>query len=112
MALRADRIRERRLALRLSQEKLAELTGVNQTQVSRWEMGTNDVSGETLTGLARALQTTSDYLLGLTDERLGHLRAADGLDDLAAEVVTILGSTDDSRRQAILLLARTIATLD
>jgi len=112
MALRADRVRERRLALRLSQEKLAELTGVNQTQVSRWEMGTNDVSGETLTGLARALQTTSDYLLGLTDEMLGHLRAADGLDDLAAEVVTILGSTDDSRRQAILLLARTIATLD
>src|SRR5579862_891839 len=67
MALRSDRLKQRRRALRLSQEQLAELTGVNQPQVSRWELGENDITGFTLTALAQALGTTSDWLLGLSD---------------------------------------------
>ena len=40
MTLQPDRIKQRRRALQLSQEQLAELTGVNQPQISRWELKT------------------------------------------------------------------------
>ena len=112
MALRPDRIKQRRRALRLSQEQLAELTGVNQPQISRWELGENDITGATLTALARALGTTSDWLLGLSDEVAGHVRQDTEIDPATAELLDILHTTTASRRQAILLLARTISALD
>ena len=112
MALQPDRIKQRRRALRLSQEQLAELTGVNQPQISRWELGENDITGATLTALARALSTTADWLLGLSDEVAGHVHQVGDIDPATAELLDILHTTSASRRQAILLFARTISALD
>ncbi len=112
MALRADRLKQRRQALHLSQEQLAERTGVNQPQVSRWELGENDVSGETLAALARALSTTSDWLLGLSNDPQSAIRYVGDLNETELEVISALRTTSDSRRQVIAMLVKAIATLD
>ena len=63
----AKRIVQRRKQLRLSQEELGFRVGTNQTQISRYERGENDLTGDVLVGIADALDTTTDYLLGRTD---------------------------------------------
>lgn len=62
------RIRERREALQLSQLALAYKIGSTPTQIFRYEKGTNDPTGRILAALAIALNTSTDYLLGLTDD--------------------------------------------
>jgi len=112
MALQPDRIKQRRRALRLSQEQLAELTGVNQPQISRWELGENDITGATLTALARALGTTSDWLLGLSESPFQLVASETTLDSLEYELVTALRIVKPSHRHILLMLARELAELD
>ncbi|MCA0455696.1 MAG: helix-turn-helix domain-containing protein [Chloroflexi bacterium] len=51
----------------LSQAALAELVNTNSNQVSRWEIGENDPKSSFVVKLADALETSTDYLLGRTD---------------------------------------------
>ncbi|MEG3182105.1 helix-turn-helix domain-containing protein [Sphingomonas sp. LT1P40] len=65
--LRADRISERMTAMKLSQSALARTLGVSQQAVGKL------ISGDTrntakLVQLARALETTPDYLEGIVDD--------------------------------------------
>lgn len=112
MGLQPDRLKQRRRALHLSQEQLAELTGVNQPQVSRWELGTNDITGETLGTLARALGTSADWLLGLSDVPFPMVPSDTALDSLELDLITTTRTLPPSRRQFLLLLARELAALD
>jgi transcriptional regulator with XRE-family HTH domain len=50
----------------MSQIEFAERTGVNQYQISRYERGVGNPSVDVLITMARALNTTADYLLGLS----------------------------------------------
>lgn len=61
------RIKELRILRRLSQKELAEILDVRQNTVSRYETGIKLPSLEVLVLLAKALETSTDYLLGLTD---------------------------------------------
>jgi transcriptional regulator with XRE-family HTH domain len=64
-ALDKDRIRMRRLRLRLSQQQLGKLIGHDQGYVSRLERGDiTDITVRTLARLADALDVSTDYLLG------------------------------------------------
>ena len=63
----ADRIKDRRLAMNMSQYDLADASGIKQAQISRYERGTNDPTGAVLIALARALQVSVDWLLGMVD---------------------------------------------
>lgn len=56
-------IRRRRLALGLSQEKLAERAGLHWTYVGGIERGERNVSLENIVKLARALETEVSQLL-------------------------------------------------
>jgi transcriptional regulator with XRE-family HTH domain len=67
-SLASKRIRERRKALGLNQAELSDLTGISQGQISRYEIGDNEPTAEVLIRLARVLQTTADYLIGLSDQ--------------------------------------------
>lgn len=62
-----QRIRHRRRMLDITQEELAEMVGVNQRQVWKYESDGAVPRGDTLRSLAQALHTSTDYLLGLSD---------------------------------------------
>jgi transcriptional regulator with XRE-family HTH domain len=63
-----DRISARRKALGLTQSTLGELLNQGQSAVSHWETGRRLIEMENVLKLAVALQTTADYLMGLTDD--------------------------------------------
>ena len=57
-----NRIRERRLELGLSQEKLAKKMGTGQSEISHWESGHSEPKVFTALCLAKALETTVEEL--------------------------------------------------
>ena len=62
----ARRVRERRAALGLSQEELADRMGYrSKSSITKLEKGVNDIPQAKLEELAAALETTPAYLLGL-----------------------------------------------
>lgn len=63
------RVRKRRTALKLTQEELAALTGLDDSYISLLERGQRRNPGlDTLQKLAHALQTSISYLIGETDD--------------------------------------------
>jgi transcriptional regulator with XRE-family HTH domain len=75
----SDRLRHSREALRrLSQSELAERAGLQPSAVSHFETGRRSPSFDNLRRLADALDVTTDYLLGRTDEPKGSTRTAAG----------------------------------
>lgn len=62
-----ERLRKSRKG-RLNQEELASLIGVHINTISRWENGSRSPDTEMLQKLAQALNTTTGYLLGETDD--------------------------------------------
>ena len=63
------RIRDLREDADLSQAKMAKLLCCSQQAYSCYELGTRNLPTDVLIRLARYHQTTTDYLLGLTDRR-------------------------------------------
>lgn len=62
------KVRERRLELGLKQSDVGKKMGVPQTRISELEGGSYPESPEKLIALARALNTTPDYLFGFREE--------------------------------------------
>jgi transcriptional regulator with XRE-family HTH domain len=58
-----ERLREARIAKRLTQEALAHAIGVRAMSISRFERGELNPSRETLMRLASALSVSTDWLL-------------------------------------------------
>jgi transcriptional regulator with XRE-family HTH domain len=67
MPLRPNRLREIREARGLTQRELANLCEINEYQVSRYENGKSDPSTTYLELMARHLDVSADYLIGLSD---------------------------------------------
>ena len=51
-----------------SQEYIAKILNMKQPQYSRYERGIRDIPTDVLIKLARLYNTTTDYLLGLTND--------------------------------------------
>lgn len=65
----AERLKELRKRKNISQADLANMIQVHFTQVSRYERGETKPNAEAMTKLAKALDTTVDYLMnGSTDD--------------------------------------------
>jgi transcriptional regulator with XRE-family HTH domain len=62
------RIRLARTRTRMSQAELADRIGISRNAMNRIESGLTDPRASRITAIARALGTTTDYLLGMTDE--------------------------------------------
>ncbi|MEE1357495.1 MAG: helix-turn-helix transcriptional regulator [Clostridia bacterium] len=58
----------------MPQKELALRIGVTEAVVSRYISGGRDPKPETLANIATALNTTSDYLLGIENEEFDHPR--------------------------------------
>lgn len=63
------RIRDLREDRDLTQKQVAQFLGMSQTGYSKYETGENDIPTAILLKLADFYQTTTDYLLGRTDEK-------------------------------------------
>lgn len=66
--MRKDRLQETRVKRGYTQEALAEILGIEKKQISRWETGSVVPGGEKLAEIARALNISVDYLLGVSDD--------------------------------------------
>ena len=64
-----QRIRDLREDNDLKQRELAEYLNCSQVRYSRYELGERDIPTDVLIKLAKFYNTTTDYLLGLTDEQ-------------------------------------------
>lgn len=62
------RIKKLREAKGYKQEQLAGLLNISRQQLQRWEVGGVDPSGDWLVKLAKELETTTDYLLGASED--------------------------------------------
>lgn len=63
------RIRDLREDRDLTQKEIAAFLGMSQTGYSKYETGENDIPTAILIKLADFYKTTTDYLLGRTDEK-------------------------------------------
>lgn len=63
------RIRDLREDNDYTQQEIANILGMSQRGYSHYEKGDNDIPTEVLIRLAKLYQTSTDYLLGLTDEK-------------------------------------------
>ena len=64
-----NRLRELRKAKRLTQVQMQMLTGIDQSDYSKIESGKRYYTFEQCKRIAIALNTSMDYLAGLTDEK-------------------------------------------
>ena len=72
-----ERILLLRRRKRLTQDELAAQSGVNKMTIWRLEHGAiQDVKGQVLAHMALALETTTDYLLGLREDEQPDPRTA------------------------------------
>lgn len=69
-----ERIRNLREDKDLTQSDLAKILGMSQTGYSKYETGENDLPTPILIALARHYGTSTDYLLGLTDDKRPYSR--------------------------------------
>ncbi len=75
-----ERMRMRRLKLRLSQKRLGEMIGQDQAYISRLESGKiKEITVQTLELLSDALAVSADYLLGRGPTNEGELEADDAV---------------------------------
>lgn len=72
--LRYERIRNLRIDRDLTQETVASFLHIKQNTYSQYETGTLNYPLEVVVALAGFYNTSVDYLLGLTDERIPYPR--------------------------------------
>lgn len=87
-----ERIKKIRELRGYTQEQLSELSGVELQQIYRYETDKNKPKVDVLLLLARTLNVSADYLIGLVDNPNGHI--GDDLDDQETEVIVALRSGD------------------
>ena len=72
-----NRLKELRKEKGYTQVKMQMLTGIDQSDYSKIESGKRSLSFEQCKRIAVALDTSMDYLAGLTDQKEPYPRSAD-----------------------------------
>jgi transcriptional regulator with XRE-family HTH domain len=106
-----ERIRERRKALGLSQDDLAEMTGCLQTQISRYENNEALPMSDALEALARALAVSADWLLGITDVQSTISRESE-LSSIELSAINALRKCAPKQKQKIVNILQQITELN
>ena len=65
--MRSDRLREQRNKMGYTLEELADRLRIHSRQLSRYEHAESDPTAEVVARMAKELQVTADYLLGVTN---------------------------------------------
>lgn len=82
-----ERIKYLRQLNNLSQNDLAQIIGTSQTQIWKYETDKNEPTSGVIIALARALNTSTDYLLGLTDDAERPLETANDLSNKEKAII-------------------------
>lgn len=69
MIFMGDKIKELRIAKKMTQEQLATRLGLVKASISAYEQGTKYPSLEVLVNMCQVFNVSADYLLGLSDNR-------------------------------------------
>ena len=72
-----SRLKELRIAKGYTQVKMQMLTGIDQSDYSKLEAGKRYMTFEQCRRLVAALETSMDYLAGLTDEKKPYPRKSE-----------------------------------
>ena len=72
--LKYNRIRDLRDDSKYSQAQVAQHLSIAQNTLSQYELGERNIPNEVLVRLAILYETSVDYLLNLTDERIPYPR--------------------------------------
>ena len=98
-----DRIRKLRESRNMTQTELSEILGMKTyTTVSKWEKNENFPKGKDLKKLAEIFNVTSDYLLGLSDTKLGKITTQNE----HPEILTIYNQLEESKQEKVLDYAK------
>jgi transcriptional regulator with XRE-family HTH domain len=101
MPIVGKRLRELRENAGLSQQELADLTGISKRQLGRYEQSKGEPSGDALVRIAKRLGVSVDYLLGLVDTPGGNW---DGLTPDERTWLARLRNLPEAIRDAILAI--------
>lgn len=94
-----DRIRKLRESRNMTQTELSEILGMKTyTTVSKWEKNENFPKGKDLKKLAEIFNVTSDYLLGLSDTKLGKITTQNE----HPEILTIYNQLKEPKQEKVL----------
>ena len=106
-----DRIKARRVQLGLSQEELAAKLGYkSRSTINKIELGVNDITQSKVSSIAKALDTTSAYLMGWDDEQPLSV-SAEGLSDIKRELIEKIYAMDDETVAALNRIADQVLSL-
>ena len=98
-----DRIRKLRESRNMTQTELSEILGMKTyTTVSKWEKNENFPKGKDLKKLAEIFNVTSDYLLGLSDTKLGKITTQNE----QLEILTIYNQLEEPKQEKVLDYAK------
>jgi transcriptional regulator with XRE-family HTH domain len=108
------RLKERRLALGLSQYNLGDVAGIAEQQIQKYEVGKDRISASRLFLLARMLGVTTDWFFeGFRDTSEGAKPEGETKSKLERDVVTLLESYrsigDKAEKDEVLKIARSFA---
>ncbi len=111
MTLQLTRIRDRRKALGLSQDQLAERAGTNQGQISRYENSESIPQADVLEAIARGLDCSADWLLGLSNNVNLYAATETELNAIEREAVNTIRASAPGKRQKIVSILKDIAEI-
>jgi len=94
IVIAGSRLRAKRENQGHTQESLAQSIGVSGRQIGRWEHSKANPQANQLLALARVLNTSTDYLLGLSDDPTPYGEKNDGLSIQERKVVEALRRGD------------------
>lgn len=72
--MRGDRLQAYRVKCGYTQESLAAEMKTDKRQITRWENEESVPGGDKIAELSRILNVSADYLLGLSDDPVPHVR--------------------------------------
>ena len=67
----SKRLKELRIENNYSQYEIANIIGIAQVTYSHYELGRRSVSIQNLVKIAQIYNVSTDYLLGISDDKLG-----------------------------------------
>ena len=115
-----ENLKKLRKRVNLSQNELANLLGINQYNISFWEIGRSEPNIEQIIKLSEILNVPTDYLLGkdiiLTTSQeefqtvVNHFKQ-DIEDEMLNELINLYSSISNEKKKDLLQLVKSLTNL-